>query len=49
MPLKVEYSITPLGRRLESIVKAMHEWGAAYLEKKAGPAAEENWTKRATA
>jgi DNA-binding HxlR family transcriptional regulator len=34
VPLKVEYSITPLGRRLEAIVNSMHEWGTAYLQSK---------------
>ena len=33
VPLKVEYSITSLGRRLESIVNAMHQWGTEYLDK----------------
>jgi DNA-binding HxlR family transcriptional regulator len=32
VPLKVEYSVTPLGRRLASIVDSMHEWGTAYLQ-----------------
>ncbi|HEY7166382.1 MAG TPA: helix-turn-helix domain-containing protein [Candidatus Binatia bacterium] len=32
IPPKVEYSITPLGKRLEAIVTSMHDWGLAYLE-----------------
>lgn len=36
VPLKVEYSVTPLGRRLESIVNSMHEWGTIYVKNKAG-------------
>ncbi len=47
VPLKVEYSITPLGRRLESIVEAMHQWGAAYLENKSRHPLAENSTARA--
>ena len=35
VPLKVEYSVTPLGRRLEPIVNSLHEWGAAYLRNNA--------------
>ena len=34
VPLKVEYSITPLGRRLESIVNSLHEWGTIYSKNK---------------
>ena len=30
VPLKVEYSLTALGRSLEPIVAAMHQWGAAH-------------------
>ncbi|WP_437191728.1 winged helix-turn-helix transcriptional regulator [Planctomicrobium sp. SH527] len=32
IPPKVEYSLTPLGRQLEPVLQAMHEWGAQ-LEK----------------
>ena len=31
IPPKVEYSLTPLGRRLKPILSAMHDWGAAAL------------------
>lgn len=31
VPLKVEYSVTPLGRRL---VNSMHEWGTIYSKNK---------------
>jgi DNA-binding HxlR family transcriptional regulator len=27
IPPKVEYSLTPLGRKLEPILYAMHDWG----------------------
>lgn len=30
VPPKVEYSLTPLGRTLEPILDAMHQWGAQY-------------------
>ena len=32
VPPKVEYSLTPLGMRLESILKAMHDWGNRVAE-----------------
>ena len=30
VPLKVEYSVTPLGASLKPVVEAMHQWGAAH-------------------
>jgi len=30
VPPKVEYSLTPLGRTLEPILDAMHQWGQRY-------------------
>ncbi len=30
VPPKVEYSLTPLGRRLEPLLKAMQTWGADF-------------------
>jgi len=32
IPPKVEYAITPLGKRLEPIVHSMQDWGVAYME-----------------
>ena len=31
VPPRVEYSLTPLGRTLRPVVRAMGRWGAAYL------------------
>ncbi|MGL5083017.1 MAG: winged helix-turn-helix transcriptional regulator [Microcoleaceae cyanobacterium] len=31
IPPKVEYSLTPLGESLESIVQQMHEWSVEHL------------------
>lgn len=32
IPPKVEYSLTPLGKTLQPILDAMHQWGMSYLE-----------------
>jgi len=32
IPPKVEYSITALGRKLSSVLHAMHDWGEAFDE-----------------
>ena len=34
IPLKVEYSLTPLGRRLEKCLESLREWGEFYLKSK---------------
>jgi len=34
VPPKVEYSLTPLGKTLQPIIYAMHDWGLRYLESK---------------
>ncbi len=31
LPLKVDYSLTPLGKTLHPIIDAMHQWGTEYL------------------
>jgi len=32
LPAKVEYSLTPLGKTLNPIINAMHQWGVEYLQ-----------------
>ncbi|MDM5337206.1 helix-turn-helix domain-containing protein [Fictibacillus enclensis] len=32
IPPKVEYSITEYGKSLETVMDAMHQWGAAHVE-----------------
>jgi DNA-binding HxlR family transcriptional regulator len=34
VPPKVEYSLTPLGESLKSIIDAMHQWGVRHLDEK---------------
>jgi DNA-binding HxlR family transcriptional regulator len=31
LPLRVDYSLTPLGKTLHPIIDAMHRWGTEYL------------------
>lgn len=33
VPPKVEYSLTPFGKSIKPVLKAMFKWGTAYLEK----------------
>lgn len=40
VPPKVEYTITPYGKKLEPILHAMHEWGKAHIERKSQPSTE---------
>ncbi len=35
IPPKVEYSLTPLGRRLKPILSAMHDWGLEFEQSQA--------------
>ena len=32
VPPTVEYSLTPYGKTLDSIIKAMHQWGESHLQ-----------------
>ena len=32
VPLRVEYSLTPLGRSLEPVIRSLWVWGNSYLE-----------------
>lgn len=36
IPPKVEYSLTPLGQSLKPVLRAMHDWGDAYANRKKG-------------
>jgi len=36
VPPKVEYSLTPLGRSLETVLDAMHQWGLKHLKQGQG-------------
>lgn len=33
VPPRVEYSLTPLGRTLEPIIRSLRDWGAAYSKR----------------
>lgn len=33
VPPKVEYSLTPFGKSIKPVLKAMFKWGSGYLEK----------------
>jgi DNA-binding HxlR family transcriptional regulator len=37
IPPKVEYSLTPLGRSLEPVLRAMHSWGDDYSHRLPAP------------
>ena len=39
-PIKVEYAMTPLGKRLKPIISAMHKWGLMYLRTNRNGAAD---------
>ena len=32
VPLKVVYSLTPIGKKLEAVLKEMYEWGIDYVQ-----------------
>ncbi|MCU0876319.1 MAG: helix-turn-helix transcriptional regulator [Pirellulaceae bacterium] len=36
IPPKVEYSLTPLGRKLKPVLMAMHAWGESIEKERAG-------------
>jgi len=40
IPPKVEYSLTPLGRELEPVLDAMHEWGEKLARRTKRPASK---------
>lgn len=44
VPPKVEYSLTPLGKSLEPVLKAMHDWGSAVSDE-----SHPNWPTDETA
>ena len=41
VPPKVEYSLTPMGKRLDPILRVMGEWGDEYMTKHGEPARPE--------
>jgi len=38
VPPKVEYALTPFGRRLDPVLDAMQEWGAEVVKRRTKPA-----------
>lgn len=42
VPPRVEYSLTPLGRSLSTLVHDLDDWGASYLEAQAASASARN-------
>jgi len=37
IPPRVEYSLTPLGRSIEPVLQAIHDWGEAFAHRMPGP------------